>query len=237
MKNGKARAWMLLAASIAVFGAATACGQAVAGTGPARVKQTQKLLLTPKSDRVAPMAVVRTEGKVEQADALLAEDGKSARLIYEAGGPKPVAILDFDKPGEDEFESASYGVTYLDGSQWHMFYLGTPNVSGPPNLIPSFPYLTTKAKGESPAGPGQRQPGLVSDLRTGENKYLRLVITRSPDHISRVWEVEFLRPPTGETQRAKLSGSVLKSSERPMVVVPLTLSGQSRLTSVRGCMG
>ena len=97
MKNGKAKTWMMLAGSIGILGAATACGQAAAGADAAWVKQAQKLLLTPKSNRVAPVAVVWTEGKVERADALLAEDGKSARLTHHAGGPKPVAILDFGK--------------------------------------------------------------------------------------------------------------------------------------------
>lgn len=38
-----------------------------------------------------------------------------------------------------------------------MFYLGTPNVSDAPDLIPSFPYLTMKAKGKSAAGPWLKQ--------------------------------------------------------------------------------
>jgi hypothetical protein len=44
---------------------------------------------------------------------------------WEKKGP----ILDFGRPGEDDAMSAAYGVTYRDGNQWHMFYLGTPNVS------------------------------------------------------------------------------------------------------------
>jgi alpha-L-rhamnosidase len=53
--------------------------------------------LTPKADWVAPVAVVRTEGAVTGAEALLAEDGVSCRLTYETGCVKPVAILDLGK--------------------------------------------------------------------------------------------------------------------------------------------
>lgn len=76
---------------------------------------------------------------------------------WEKRGP----ILDFGQPGEEDSKGACYGVTYHDGAQWHMFYLGTPNVSPPPDLIPIFPYLTMKAKGKSPAGPWIKQEEVV----------------------------------------------------------------------------
>ena len=58
-----------------------------------------------------------------------------------------------------------------------MFYLGTPNVSPPPDLIPSFPYLTMKAKGKSAAGPWIKQKDVVP-FRTSPNTYYS--ITASP---------------------------------------------------------
>ncbi len=70
-------------------------------------------------------------------------------------------ILDFGKAGEDDAASGSYGVTFFDGHEWHMYYLGTPNASNPLDLIPSFPYLTMKAKGRSPTGPWIRQKSVV----------------------------------------------------------------------------
>ena len=97
-------------------------------------------------------------------------------VTWEKKGP----ILDFGKPGEDDAKSASYGVTYFDGKQWHMFYLGTPNVSGPPNLVPSFPYLTMKAKGKSPAGPWIKQKNVIP-FRTKPNTYY--CITASPGQV------------------------------------------------------
>jgi predicted GH43/DUF377 family glycosyl hydrolase len=55
---------------------------------------------------------------------------------WQARGP----VLDFGAKGEMDSASASYGVTYYDGQSWHMFYLGTPNVTPAPDFIP----FTTK---------------------------------------------------------------------------------------------
>ena len=92
-------------------------------------------------------------------DVWVYEDSGTYYMHYDAAGPrgwlcslatsknmvdwkKHGPVLDFGKPGDDDAKSASYGVTYFDGNVWHMFYLGTPNVSPPPDLVPSFPYLT-----------------------------------------------------------------------------------------------
>jgi alpha-L-rhamnosidase len=63
----------------------------------AGLKEAAAYILTPSSDRALPVAVVRTEGRIEAAEALLREDGESCRLIYEQNGPKPVVVLDFGK--------------------------------------------------------------------------------------------------------------------------------------------
>jgi len=78
-------------------------------------------------------------------------------LTWEKKGP----ILDLGQPGEGDSKGACYGVTYKDDEQWHMFYLGTPNVTPAPDLIPAFPYLTMKAKGSSPSGPWIKQKSVV----------------------------------------------------------------------------
>jgi predicted GH43/DUF377 family glycosyl hydrolase len=57
--------------------------------------------------------------------------------------------------------SASSPWVYFDGKEWHMFYLGTPNVSPAPDFIPSFPYTTMKAHSQGPAGPWQKQYDVV----------------------------------------------------------------------------
>jgi hypothetical protein len=54
-------------------------------------------VLTPGSDRVAPVRVVRQEGWVESGDSILSEDGRSCRMTFEEGGPKPVVVLDFGR--------------------------------------------------------------------------------------------------------------------------------------------
>ncbi|MBI5010440.1 MAG: hypothetical protein HZB98_12505 [Bacteroidia bacterium] len=89
-------------------------------------------------------------------------------------------VLDFGKDDEDDSKSASYGVTYKDGNEWHMFYLGTPHTSPPPDLIPSFPYLTMKAKGHGPAGLWIKQKDVIP-FRIKPGTYYS--ITASPGHI------------------------------------------------------
>ena len=91
-------------------------------------------------------------------------------------------VLDFGEADEDDSKSASYGVTYKDGNEWHMFYLGTPNTSPPPDLIPSFPYLTMKAKGNGPSGPWIKQKDVIP-FRIKQDTYYS--ITASPGHILR----------------------------------------------------
>jgi alpha-L-rhamnosidase len=61
------------------------------------LKEALVHVLTPKSDRVAPVGVLKTEGKVDSAEAMLAGDGRSCRLSFEKGGTKPVVVLDFGK--------------------------------------------------------------------------------------------------------------------------------------------
>ncbi|MGH7962228.1 MAG: hypothetical protein ACRERD_10455 [Candidatus Binatia bacterium] len=95
-------------------------------------------------------------------------------LHYDAAGPtgwlcalatsndlirwkKKGPVLTLGNPGEEDAASASYCVTYSDGAPWHLFYLGTPHATPPPERIPAFPYLTMKAKSSSPAGPWQKQ--------------------------------------------------------------------------------
>jgi predicted GH43/DUF377 family glycosyl hydrolase len=89
-------------------------------------------------------------------------------------------VLNFGEPGDDDSKGACYGVTYYDGKEWHMYYLGTPNVSSPPDLVPSFPYLTMKAKGSTPVGPWIKQKAVVP-FRTKPGTYYS--ITASPGHV------------------------------------------------------
>ncbi len=132
-------------------------------------------------------------------DIWVFEDGGTFYMHYDGAGPKgwlaclatstdlvhwtkKGPVLNFGKPGEDDSASASYGVTYFDGREWHMFYLGTPHVSPAPDLIPSFPYLTMKARGSSPAGPWIKQRDVVPFKCAPKTYY---DVTASPGQIIR----------------------------------------------------
>jgi predicted GH43/DUF377 family glycosyl hydrolase len=97
-------------------------------------------------------------------------------IHWEKKGP----VLQLGEPGTDDSKSASYGTTYFDGNEWHMFYLGTPNTSKPPARIPSFPYLTMKAKSTSPTGPWIKQYDIIP-FRTKPGTYY--TVTASPGQI------------------------------------------------------
>ncbi|HEC42525.1 MAG TPA: hypothetical protein ENI20_06820 [Bacteroides sp.] len=139
-------------------------------------------------------------------DVWVFESGGTYFMHYDAAGPKgwlsslavskdlvnwekKGPILDFGESGENDAAGACYGVTYFEDNDWHMFYLGTPNASAPPDLIPSFPYLTMKAKANSPAGPWIKQKTVVP-FRTKPDTYYSL--TASPGHVIRNGE-EYLQ--------------------------------------------
>lgn len=79
-------------------------------------------------------------------------------------------VLDLGQAGEDDSASASYGVTFFNGTGWDMFYLGTPHAKSPPDLVPSFPYLTLKASSLSPTGPWTKQRDVIP-FRTKPDTY------------------------------------------------------------------
>ena len=109
--------------------------------------------------------------------AWLAALATSKDLVHwEKKGP----VLRLGKPGEDDSKSASYGVTFKDGKTWHMYYLGTPNVSPAPDLVPGFPYQTMKAKSKSPSGPWEKQNEVVP-FRCQPGTYYS--VTASPGNI------------------------------------------------------
>ena len=91
-------------------------------------------------------------------------------------------VLELGQPGQEDSASASYGTTYFDGQTWHMFYLGPPHVTPPPDRIPAFPYLTMKARSSSPLGPWQKEAQVVP-FRPKPNSYFSA--TASPGQIIR----------------------------------------------------
>jgi predicted GH43/DUF377 family glycosyl hydrolase len=95
---------------------------------------------------------------------------------WEARGP----ALNFGVAGQKDAASASYGVTFFDRQRWHMFYLGTPNTSPPPDLVPAFPYLTMKAEGSTPYGPWKKRYD-ITPFSPRPNTYYSA--TASPGHV------------------------------------------------------
>lgn len=132
-------------------------------------------------------------------EALIFEENGVYHLFYDGAGPKgwraclatsrdlrswekKGPILDLGRQGEkDSAGACSPWVVQEDGT-WHMFYLGTPHATPAPNYIPSFPYLTMKAKSPSLAGPWEKQPSLVP-FACLPNTYFS--VTASPGHIVR----------------------------------------------------
>lgn len=70
---------------------------------------------------------------------------------------KKGAILELGDSAHKDSKSASSPWVIQDKGIWHMFYLGTPNASPAPDRVPSFPYLTMKAKASSIEGPWEKQ--------------------------------------------------------------------------------
>ncbi|MDI1334894.1 MAG: hypothetical protein PSU94_01820 [Lacunisphaera sp.] len=80
---------------------------------------------------------------------------------WEKKGP----TMDRGLPGERDSAGANSPWVYREGDDWHMFYVGSPNLT---DGVPSFPYLTLKAKGRSLAGPWIKQKEVVPfDIKPG----------------------------------------------------------------------
>jgi len=173
-------------------------------------------------------------------DVWVFEDNGTYYMHYDAAGPKGWLcslavskdlvnwekrgpVLDFGNPDEEDAKSAAYGVTYKDGDDWHMFYLGTPNVSAPPDLIPSFPYLTMKAKSSSPAGPWVKQKD-VTPFRMKAGTYYSL--TASPGHVVKSGNeyIQYFsattRKPGNESVQRTLGMARTKDLDGPWAVDP-----------------
>ena len=106
-------------------------------------------------------------------------------------------MLDLGETVEDESKSVAYGVTCLDDNQWHMFYLGTRNITDVPNLTPSLPYPTMKAKKESLSGPWVKQKDVIP-FRIKPGTYYSM--TASPGQVIKQGD-EYLKFVSSTTQK------------------------------------
>ena len=186
--------------------------------------------------------VLRHGGGLGNCDALGARDvwvwrhGETYYMHYDGAGPKgwlaclatsrdlvnwtaKGPVLELGKAGEDDSASASYGVTFFDGREWHMFYLGTPHVTPGPDCIPAFPYLTMKARGDSPEGPWQKQRA-VTPFRTKPGAYYSA--TASPGHVIRQGDqyLMFFSASTDGPIKRTLSLARTKDLKGPWTIAP-----------------
>ncbi|MAT69410.1 MAG: hypothetical protein CMJ58_07775 [Planctomycetaceae bacterium] len=95
---------------------------------------------------------------------------------WELHGP----VLDLGSPGSKDSATATSPWVIREGDRWHMFYLGSPNASPPPERCPAFPYLTLKAVSSSPRGPWRKQYD-VTPFTTKRDSYYSA--TASPGHV------------------------------------------------------
>jgi predicted GH43/DUF377 family glycosyl hydrolase len=79
-------------------------------------------------------------------------------------------VLDLGDKGEDDSGTASSPWTIFDGKLWHMFYVGAPLTTPPPDRIPAVPYYTFTATAPSPAGPWTKKKGF-QPFRTQPGTY------------------------------------------------------------------
>jgi hypothetical protein len=66
-------------------------------------------------------------------------------------------LLDLGKEGSGDEGTASSAWAVRHDGWWHIFYLASPNASPAPDFIPSFPYMTYKARARKLAGPWEKQ--------------------------------------------------------------------------------
>ena len=76
-------------------------------------------------------------------------------------------VLDLGAKGEDDSGTASSPWVIREGKTWHMFYVASPNTTPGPEFVPSVPYLTMKARSDSPSGPWIKQKD-VTPFRPGD---------------------------------------------------------------------
>jgi len=121
-------------------------------------------------------------------EAICFQAGDTYYLHYDGAGPKgwlaclatskdlrhwdlKGPVLDFGAPGDRDAKSASSPWTIFDGEWWHMFYLGAIRTSPYPDLIPSPPYFTMKARSKRPDGPWIKQKDVIPFLPKPESYY------------------------------------------------------------------
>lgn len=139
-------------------------------------------------------------------EAVVNKDGDTYYLFYDGAGKdgwraclakskdllswtKMRPALELGDSTKKDAKSASSPWVIKDNGEWHMFYLGTPNTSPAPDRIPSFPYLTMKAKSNSIEGPWIKQYEVIPFDIKGNTFYS---LTASPGVVIK-YKDEFLQ--------------------------------------------
>lgn len=120
-------------------------------------------------------------------EAVINKENDTYYLYYDGAGPKgwlacfatskdlinwekKGKLLDFGKKGDPDHATATSPWIIKEGDYWHMFYVGSPNATPAPDYIPSFPYLTLKAKSKEIAGPWMKQRDVIP-FKPKENSF------------------------------------------------------------------
>ncbi|MEO8415575.1 MAG: hypothetical protein ABI472_18075 [Ginsengibacter sp.] len=121
-------------------------------------------------------------------EAVVNREGDTYYLFYDGAGKdgwvsclaesndlktwiKKGSILTLGAVGAKDAKSASSPWVIKEKGVWHMFYLGTPNTTEPPDRIPSFPYLAMKARSKSLEGPWIKQYNVTPFLPQKDSYY------------------------------------------------------------------
>jgi len=117
-------------------------------------------------------------------------------------------LLEFGKPGEMDSAAVVSPWIYKEGNIWHMFYIGTPNVT-PNDGVPAFPYQTFKAKSRSLSGPWEKQKEVIP-FRTCPGTYYSA--TASAGYIIRLNE-EYLQFFSSTTDKYKRTLGIARTKD------------------------
>jgi predicted GH43/DUF377 family glycosyl hydrolase len=112
---------------------------------------------------------------------------------------KKGSILKLGDSTKGDYKSAASPWVIKEKNIWHMFYLGTPNTTPPPERIPLFPYIAMKAKAKSLKGPWIKQYD-VTPLPLKKNSYYS--VTASPGFVIKN-KNEYLQFFSATTQNGK----------------------------------
>ena len=130
-------------------------------------------------------------------EALVNKEGDTYYLFYDGAGKdgwkaclaeskdlkswvKKGPALELGAPGSNDASCVAAPWVIKDKGIWHMFYLGTPNTTPPPERIPAFPYLTMKAWAASLKGRWIKQYDVTPFSTRPESFYS---VTASPGFI------------------------------------------------------